>query len=177
MEQLLKKHLGDCKHSTSSNCSIPSSYQIIDIPQFYVYDAEDGRPVTIVPQNQEYQLTVKNPEATDICFVKTDKCLFNDETKKCDCILYNTGKFFLVEIKSSSSGGRSSKRKKAVEQLADTINLLKDNGIDLDAYETKAIICFKRQDTHPVRASANSQKAIFLEQYNVSLEEGNVIEF
>jgi hypothetical protein len=177
MKTLLKAHFGDCKYLHTSTCSISSSYQTITDATFYIYDAEDDRPVQIVAADKDHQLIVRNTNQINIEFVKTDKCLFTDQISKCDCILYSTSKLFFVEIKWSSSGTRNKKRNKAVEQLAATIEEVIGQGIDLTNYETKAIICFKRQDVYPTRASSNTQKAIFLEKYKVKLEEGNTISF
>ncbi|MBV7529690.1 hypothetical protein [Chitinophaga sp. sic0106] len=177
MEALLKSCYGDCKHLAISNCSLKSSYHTLTTPKFYVYYADDNQPVQIVEENEDHQLVVSNPACAEVGFIKTDKCLFADNVQKCDCVLYSTTKLFFVEIKWSSAGGRNAKRIKAVEQLAATIESFQESGVDCKDYEAGAIICFKRKDVYPTRASSNSQKAIFLEKYGVRLEEGNVIEF
>lgn len=177
MKTLIRASFGDCKHLATSTCSLRSSYQTITDPVFYVCDADDGRPSQIVSAHEDHQLIVENPNMLEIEFIKTDKCLFPNQVSKCDCILHSTDKLFFVEIKWSSAGNRNAKRNKAVEQLAATIEAFRNENIDLTNYETQAVICFKRQDKYPTRASANSQRAIFLDKYKVKLEEGNTISF
>lgn len=180
MEHLLKQNLGDCKRIKTSTCATKCAYEKTNASLFYVFDDPDSTSTTpskIVTVDEIYQLTVENPESNEISFVKSDKCLFTDATSKCDCILFDDKKLYLVEIKSSSTSTRNKKRHKAVEQLATTAQILIDNGIDLSNLDAKAVICFKRNDIYPIKASVNSQKAIFLEKYNMKLEEGNVIDF
>ncbi|MCW3074274.1 MAG: hypothetical protein JWP69_1343 [Flaviaesturariibacter sp.] len=180
MQALLQASFGDCKRPATSLCNVRSSYEPVSAPQFFVYDSPDPtstQPSRIVSADEDFQLTVNNPAESAVWFVKTDKCLFTDEVSKCDCLLFNDQKAFLVEIKTSSPGGRSNKRQRAVVQLAATIETLRAAGIDLTTYEARAIICFKRNDTSPIRASLNTQRALFLDKYKISLEEGNIIDF
>jgi hypothetical protein len=175
MNQLiLKELLGDCKHIASSTCTSKSSYECISLSSFYIFD---NNPVKVVDVNERYQLTVKNDANQEICLVKTDKCLFTNEHKKCDCILFSQNKAFFIEISNSSAGQRGKKRKDAVEQLSATIDKLRENNIDLSSYNSKAIICFEREHKYPAQPSKNTQKAIFQEKYNTDLEEGNEIAF
>lgn len=173
--QILKDALGDCKRINTSTCLIKSSYEIISEPIFFVFDDKNEDPVQIVAEEDYFQLTVVNENNKEVCLVKTDKCLFTDEHKKCDCILFNQSKCFFVEIKDAKT--RSSKRRTAVSQLGCTIEVLRDNNIDFSGHETKAIICFKSGITRPTKPSLNTQRAVFLAKYRISLEEGNQIEF
>lgn len=176
MEQVLRNVFGDCKHLMTSVCKNKSSFEIINDAIFFISDRRESQPVEVV-NSTEYELTVKNQSKEYVCLVKTDKCLFTDTYSKCDCILFNDIKFFLVEIKNSNAGKRNSKRNRAVEQLSATMELLIQNNISIRKFDARAVICFKRNDRHPVRASMNSQRAVFLEKYGISLEEGNLIEF
>lgn len=176
----LKANCGDCKRLGTSKCATHTSYEYIESEQFFICDAtelDNDQPVSVVAADKFYQLTVNNDSGAGIFLVKTDKCLFTDEVSKCDCILFNDKKCFFVEIKTSSPGGRGNKRQKAVVQLATTIELIINSGIDLAPLELKAIICFKRNDIYPVRASFNTQRAAFMEKYGVSLDEGNLLSF
>jgi hypothetical protein len=172
---LFKNVFGECKYLNTSPCLQKTSYQTTTSPLFGIFDEKDEAPVLVVDINNEHQLKVKNPANGAVCIIKTDKCLFTDETKKCDCILFNNNKLFFVEIKDSNN--KSVARRKAAEQLGVSIELLVQNNIDLTQYETKAIICFKSGATRPTQPSLNTKRAIFLETYNISLEEGNLIEF
>jgi hypothetical protein len=177
MQALLESTFGDCKFKHISDCN--GSYENTTNTEFYIYDPppEINQPVRIVAATDDYQLTIQNPNNFEICLVKTDRCLFPNDIAKCDCLLFNDEKFFFVEIKTSSTGGMKEKRNKAVKQLGATISILKNNEILLTDLDTKAIICFKKRELYPIRTSANSQRAVFLSEYNISLEEGNKIEF
>ncbi|MBK8610899.1 MAG: hypothetical protein IPL84_13405 [Chitinophagaceae bacterium] len=174
----LKNALGDCHRTRTSICLEKTSYEVTTSGYFFIMDDrhnEPDEPVKIVSDAYEYQLTVINNQGHPICLVKTDKCLFTDAHKKCDCILFGNNKFFLVEI--SETGKKNAKRKDAVEQLTTTIDILLNHNIDLSGYEKKAIICFKNTNTNPTRPSSNSMREVFREKYNISLEEGEEIEF
>ncbi|NOT52127.1 MAG: hypothetical protein HOP10_12715 [Chitinophagaceae bacterium] len=176
----LKNALGDCKRLDTSNCISGTSYEIITHRLFCVFDdRSEDQPVRVVKKREDHQLKVsnRNKEENEICVLKTDKCLFTQDHKKCDCILFNKYKCFFVEISETSNGRRNSKRNDAVEQLGYTINLLREYNIDLNGLETKAIICFKMGAIRPTQPSLNTKRALFLEQYKVSLEEGNHISF
>ncbi|KAA2242585.1 hypothetical protein F0L74_08600 [Chitinophaga agrisoli] len=175
MEEFLRIRLGDCKYNHQSKCAHPSPYVILDSPNIFITDPGGEFPVKIALEDHDAHLAVSNPNGTTVCVVKTDNCLFNDDTKKCDCFVFSNDKFYSVEIKENSSGNRNKKRNKAVEQLTATFEFLIRSGIDLSPYEVKAIICFSRNDQYPIRASSNSQRAIFQSRFNASLEEGNVI--
>lgn len=179
-EQLLalQTAFGDCQRSESSICLHKTSYEVTNSDYFFVMDDrynEPDEPVKIVSDAYAYQLTVINSKRHEICLVKTDKCLLKDDQKKCDCILFGNNKFFMVEI--SDAGKRREKRCDAVEQLGATMETINSKNIDLSDYEKKAIICFKSGKTNPTQASRNSMKEMFRDKYNVSLEEGQEIEF
>jgi len=176
-EQDLRAAFGDCKRPASSLCPVNTSFEYPEGYSFYVYDNEDNQPISIVESSQDYHLTVRNHTNSPVCIVKTDKCLFTDEHKKCDCILFDAKNLFFVEMKNSAIGSRSANRKKAAIQLGDTIQLFENNNIDFKKHTAKAIICFKTNNTYPTQPSRNTLRAVFLEKYGVSLEEGNEIEF
>ena len=173
--QFLINAFGECKRVATSLCQNKTSYEITTSSNFFIFDDKDEQPVRIVNKNNYHQLKVKNEKQNEICLIKTDKCLFTNQHKKCDCILFNNSKFFLIEI--SEAGNRKMKRQKAVLQLGETINKLSGINFDLSTYVTKAIICFKSGETRPTRPSFNSKRAQFLRVYKVSLEEGNEIVF
>jgi hypothetical protein len=175
--ETLRQLLGECKHS-SSPCIFKSSYETTSLGFFFIYDEKGAKsedPVRIVGHDENYQLSVQNNDKKEICLIKTDNCLFTDEHKKCDCILFSNDKFFLIEI--SEAGNRSSKRKDAVKQLVETIEILKYSNVNLTNYHKEAVICFKTDKTYPTSASSNSNRANFLSLYKIDLREGNFIQF
>lgn len=173
----LKTAFGDCKNIHYKACANKTSYEEYNLEKLYVFDENNSKGPIQVVNKPPAQLTVLNSAKNIFCILKSDKCLFTNEQKKCDCVVFNSEKIFFIEIKESSTGTRKSKRKKAVEQLAATIETLRDKNIDLSGHQKKAIICFKSDDSRPTKASANSQRAVFLEVYGVDLDEGNEIEF
>ena len=170
---------GGCKNALC-NCNIKEPFEEHTATTFYVYDEEGGtsqQPVRVVSNEQSFQLTVNNPANKTIVLGKLDKCLFDDSLSKCDCMLYDNEQLFFVEIKSSSLGSKGSKRRKAVEQLKQTILLFRSNGIAADGLKTMALICFKTKEPRIVQPSRNTASAFFLSEMGVRLEEGNSIDF
>ena len=173
----LKSAFGECTRAEVSKCRVASAYETTNLANFYVLDREGQEPVALLLEKGASQLEVKNGRGTSICLVKTDKCLFTDEHKKCDCILFNDAKIFLVEIKSGSLRTKSNKRRLAIVQLGDTVKLLQDKHLLPSPHDVRAVICFTGGQTRPIQPSLNSRRAYFLEDHHVSLEEGNMIEF
>jgi hypothetical protein len=178
MKDKLEKAFGNCKYPHECTCTVKSSFEITSASRFYIFD-EAGRecPVKIVSEGDDWQLQVSNPAATEICLVKTDDCLLDDSTKKCDCILFTATKCFLAEIKTVSRSVKNKRRKDAREQLGTTIRLLRGKNIEPTDYNTTAVICFKNNRPIIVNAASNSAKAGFLAEFGIMLEEKNTIEF
>ena len=175
MRNQLEAAFGNCKYPHNCNCTIKSSFETTKQKEFFVIDEEGEVPVRIVSQKGKSHLTVKNESSKEICLVKTDDCLFTDDTKKCDCILFDDKQLVLAELKDSRVANMGPKRKKAIAQFKATINLLKLGGIDRNNYKTIALICFKSVYKIP-NARDKSQRADFLDD-KVSLQEGNVFSF
>jgi hypothetical protein len=180
MRTQLETALGNCKFPHLCTCNIKRSFEETNEAVFYVYDEEGGeseKPVRFVDADSTCQLTVKNEFQKQIQLVKTDKCLIEKDTSKCDCLLFDEKQFFFVEIKNSSTGSRKASRVKAVSQLKSTIDLLIESNIELKDYKTTALICFKSIYPKIIQASQNSSRAFFMEEYNIYLAEGNEIVF
>jgi len=181
-KETLNDAFGDCHRQRSTPCKIATSYIETDRAEFYIFDDAENvkRPVTILEEKGDSQLTIINSHGFHIHIVKTDNCLFSsaDGHKRCDCILFNETRIYLVEIKNSGKSTRSAARDKAILQLGDTIDLLKNNGIIPTIQQIFAVICFKLIDKHQVTNTTNSTRRIlFFEKYNIDLLEGNVILF
>lgn len=179
MKAQLEISFGNCKFSHNCICLFKDSFEASSETIFYVYDegGDSQQPVKIVSKNEKFQLTVNNETNKQVCLTKTDKCLFTDETSKCDCLLFDDVQLYFIEIKSCSSGSRSNRRRTASNQLRQTIEHFRLNNIDFSKYKATALICFKSVEPKIIQASRNSASAIFKEQYGVLLEEGNVINF
>lgn len=179
MRDQLELIFGNCKFQEICSCIHKTAFEDVLEKVFYVYDegGNSQKPVRVVTEDQNYQLTVYNDLNDSICLVKTDKCLLEDDVSKCDCIVSNKQIIYLVEIKSASAGSRGKRRKEAIDQLEETIDLLKSKGISFDSYKTTALVCFKSIEPRITQASRNSAQAIFREKHGIALEEGNVINF
>lgn len=176
MDQLLatfKAAFNDCK-CTTCECENKTAYEIVSYGTFFIYDEPNEQPVQI-GQEGVYQLLVRNQNKKGVCVIKVDKCLFTDEHKKCDCILFNNDSFFLVEIKDAKNKQKS--RCIAITQLASTLDILKENSVNCTKYNAKAVICFRLPKTRPIQTSFNTQRAIFFSTYKVDLFEGNEVVF
>ena len=146
MRTQLEAALGNCKFQHLCVCNTKNSFEQINESVFYIYDEESGQneiPVRKVNIEDDFQLTVENENQKDIHLVKSDKCLIENDKSKCDCLLFDDKQFFIVEIKTCKSGKRAERRREAVLQLESTINILKENGIDLEGFNSTALICFK----------------------------------
>jgi len=174
--RIFKDAFGDCKEKNCSYCDGKSAYKLINDSIFFIVDKDLGKPVKIALHGEYFQLTVENPKGLNICLIKTDKCLITDDekTKRCDCILFNSNKIFLIEL--SDSTNRQTKRKESLEQLEDTIKLLRDKNIFLTNYQKNAIVCFGGQ-YRITQSSVNALKPYFKERYDFILDEKRKIIF
>jgi len=179
MRAELELAFGNCQYPHKCICDECNSFQLVTEPILYLLDegGSSEHPVQIVQQEQDFQLTVNNFMQKEICLTKLDKCLIANEISKCECLLFDTSKLFFVEIKSSSTGGRGKRRKKAIEQLGNTVRLLREKNINIGAFDAKAIICFKNVEPRITNSAANTAKVIFNQEFGIELEERNYIDF
>lgn len=171
----LKNAFGDCC-MLSSNCEVKSSYEVYNISTLFIKDQGPQLPV-IICDKSECELTVIKKSNDPIHLVKMDSCLIPHSESKCDCILFNTSKLFLIELKTSCVKQRKDARKDAVTQLTNTLELLRRRGVPLSQNDVQAIICFRSDKTYPVMASRNAMRAKMYEDYRVWLNEGNEVIF
>jgi hypothetical protein len=177
MRNQLEAAFGNCKYPKTCTCNIKDSFEVTSQKQFFIIDEEGEVPVRIVSEKGRSHLSIQNEFGKEICLVKTDNCLLMEETKVCDCILFDDKQLVLAELKASNSGTRPVKRKKAREQLIATIELLQSKGIDVKNYRTVALICFKSHEPRIINSADNTQRANFFQNYKVHLEEKNVLSF
>ena len=173
--QQLKQNLGECKFQNKCICKDKSAYEICDEKEFFIFDPLGNYPSKIVDSKEDYHLTVKNGSKKEIVFVKPDDCLIPIEESKCDCILFDNSEIYFVELKKG--GNRTLKRKEAVKQIESTIIKFKENNIEYLQMNAFAVICFKSNNIYPIRASANSKREFFRDNYQVNLIEANEINF
>lgn len=134
---------------TYSHCDIYGCHQTINT-SFYI---KDDAPNKCVITNNPNLATcfISNNNSKNIEFICVDACLINSNTtQKCDLILISDSIIWFVELKEVVFNGnlkadKSRKvrnAKKAVRQLASTINEFKLKGIDLTNYVVAGLISF-----------------------------------
>jgi hypothetical protein len=175
----LKQKFGGCKFQQRCRCANKTPYETSYENAIYVYDppTEENQPVRFVKETDRYQLTIENPLGQSVLIVKTDKCLFDDTTKKCDCILANHEQVYFVEIKDTKLKRRNAARAEAISQLEITLQQFADNQINDPKCSTFAVICFRTLHPNIIKPSELKRKATFFEKYGAKLIEGSHIVF
>lgn len=154
-----------------------SCLEIISSQQFEIIDKEVSRCIWQDGHSESGHLWVNNMSLKDIHFLAIDKCLFFDkdnDPSRCDCALFDENRICFVEIKEASASNRSKRRAKAVEQLANTINLFRELGVESEQFD--ALICFSTFQAYPKRRDL-SREIEFLNACGGFLYEGNLEEF
>ncbi|MFS4493110.1 hypothetical protein [Maribacter sp. 2308TA10-17] len=132
---------------------------------------------------------IENSDLKIIDFIAIDDCLItSDNIKKCDALITKKKVVWFIELKEVTWSNnaalnrkkRNTNRKKAVEQLASTINDFKQKGIDFSDYFVAGLISFPPfAISNPVTAPTTSSQARVLEFANLcgysELHEGNYI--
>lgn len=135
---------------------------------------------------------IENKNNLDIDFICVDSCLISSvATEKCDLVLISDTVIWFIELKEVIFNGnikadlnRKKKRaKKAVKQLAATINHFKANGIDLTSHSVLSLISFPPyiNESNPISIPTTSSQSKIREYSRlcgyVDLYEGNHIVF
>lgn len=120
------------------------------ITSFYINDILDGKcTASITLQNAT--CFIENNDNSKIDFVAIDSCLITDiSIQKCDALVTKKKIVWFIELKEITQTGtrkqytkrKINHRKKAVKQLASTINDFKNKGIDFADYLVAGLICF-----------------------------------
>ncbi len=145
---------------------------------FGIIDASDptASPSSIVQnKEEEHFFWVENPNQKAITFLAVDHCLIDTKDfKKCDCVIFDDNCFCFIEFKACRPKQRNEHKKKAIQQLANTIQLFLDR-LSLDNYikEAYVVVGYIRNRIPRKSASSFNKRIQFLEQYNVELLEGN----
>lgn len=94
--------------------------QSVHQQHFSIQDGDDVKPAFLVEKNGEFE--VLNNTKSPIHFLKIDSCISNsNDSKRCDCAIYNDDTFCFIELKNSKRTNWKSHRKSAEEQLEATI--------------------------------------------------------
>jgi hypothetical protein len=142
---------------------------------FYIFDEENKS--SKITETGILQIT--NPRASELGFLKIDHCfLGNKDPNKCDCAVFDENTFCFVEISVAKAKQRNEKRRKATEQLSNTIKLFKEKGISYKNRKLEAVMVFDFEKTYPARTSSNLEaQKLFVDECNAVLKEGNALEF
>jgi hypothetical protein len=143
---------------------------------FYIFDSatEPQRCFIRKVDSDPIHFTVRNPQYREIYFLAIDKCIFQDgDSSRCDCAVFDDKEFNFIEISESKKLHRNEKRKKALSQLGNTVDLFRASGIQLPV-DVNAIVCFVGKNIFPARNSQNNEARLaFYEERGVVLLEGN----
>jgi hypothetical protein len=154
--------------------------EVLNETEFYIFDSpvEPKRCFISEKDSDPAHFTVNNPAAKVLSFLAIDKCLLDDgQPARCDCAVFEDSKFAFIEISDSKKLHRNKKRKHAVDQLGNTIDLFRGKGI-MFPEELNAIICFVGKKIHPARTSQKSAASVlFYDERKAILLEGNELSF
>lgn len=144
--------------------------------------------------NKNSTCLIENSSNLEIVFGAVDNCLIVNDDKnqgvsKCNALVFNDNIIWFIELKEVVFSGNSKadknrkkrSRKKAVNQLASTINYFKDKGVDFEFIKVGALISFPPyiDEINPISIPQVSTQTRLLEFINLcgytDLYEGNHI--
>lgn len=158
---------------------------------FYCKDDAPNKCIIVADSNIA-TCYIENKNKLNIDFLCIDTCLINSaSTKKCDLVLISDTAIWFIELKEVIFNGKvkadlSRKKrhaKKAVKQLATTINHFKSKGVDLSSHSVFSLISFPPyiNESNPISIPTTSSQARINQYSNlcgyVDLYEGNHIVF
>lgn len=165
--------------------SYPNCCEIVNEAIIYIKDIEKNQ--CVISSENDYHLKILNLKNQNISFLKIDNCVFNNsDDEKCDCLVANQDFIYFAEIKElenfDSHSRKSKKRKKAGDQLINTINNFKILHPDILLKNVFAVIVLlpKLEENYLKIISLKDQNVIdkFLERCGCpNVFEGNQIEF
>lgn len=170
----MKQALLDAFDRDISDCIIETSELSIEI-----FEQESRRSFIRTKPEHPSHFKLINGNNKLITFAAFDNCiLLATDPSRCDFILGNFNKLYLVEIKNVKTNQRSNAKKDAIEQLKSSIEFLKDK-IDLIKTNLIAVICIVgKKEIHPkVTASRSARRVEFMETYGADLLEGQSDDF
>jgi hypothetical protein len=151
--------------------------EVTQFLDFEIIDRQISRCILQEGHSESGHLWVSNQNKKQIHFLAIDKCLFFDnpiDPSRCDCALFDENRICFVEIKESNKSNRRKRRIEAIEQLAKTINLFKDSGVESTQFD--ALVCFSTYQAFPKRRNLDKEIE-FLNNCGGFLYEGNLEEF
>lgn len=176
--------------NTYPHCDSLGCHILVDNSCYVRDDAPNKCVINQSSNNSTCYIGISNGICVDFIFI--DACLINSTSiQKCDLVLRTNSVVWFVELKEvvfngNSKADRSRKirnAKKAVKQLASTINDFKSKGINFNNHTIAALISFPPYITepNPISIPTTSNQSRINEFSNLcgyaSLYEGNHIIF
>lgn len=158
---------------------------------FFINDSLNGKCSTSLSSVGSTCL-IKNTNKNEINFIAIDSCLITDSTiKKCDAVVINSKTIWFIELKEIDQTGsirqfrkrKRNHRKKAMEQIASTINDFKNKGVNFSGYLVAGLISFPPfpSISMPTNIPKTSTQTRILQFQNLcgftEIREGNYIVF
>ncbi|MDY0987217.1 hypothetical protein SOM12_07310 [Flavobacterium sp. CFBP9031] len=149
-------------------------YKTLNDSLYFFEEIKDS--IVVFKSEEEYwNLCLENESLKEILFLENEYSVMkNENSKKCDWVIYENKKIFFVESKDVKPRNRSKERKDAIEQLITTIEFY-NSKINLNSLSIFSQICFQSK-SRVIKAGDQARKVLF-KQYNSEFSEGNFIKF
>lgn len=149
-------------------------YKILENSIYYLEEVKDST-VQLKTEEEYWNLCLENENLKEILFLENEYSIMKNEvSKKCDWVIFENNKLFLVESKDVKPRNRRKERNDATKQLIATLEFYKSK-IDLSSIAIFSQICFQ-SNSKIVKAGDQARKILF-KQYNSEFSEGNIIKF
>lgn len=149
-------------------------YKILGNSIYFLEEIKDSI-VEFKSEEEYWNLCLENENLKEILFLENENSVMkNENSKKCDWVIYENKKIFFVESKDVKPRNRSKERKDAIKQLITTIEFY-NSKIDLNSLSILSQICFQSK-SRVIKAGDQARKVLF-KQYNSEFSEGNFIKF
>jgi hypothetical protein len=161
-----------------AECLAETDEPIIRAYDCYECPQADQRSYLAINLDQSADFTLHNPERHKLLFAAIDNCILDSgQDARCDFVLGNFQKLFLVEIKRVNFKKRPAARQSAVRQLSATLALLRER-LDLGDTDLVAVMNIKGREERPIQSARKVNEVVkFLEEHRARLVEGDVAEF
>ncbi|GGH72892.1 hypothetical protein HNQ91_003535 [Filimonas zeae] len=138
--------------------------------QFGICDAAGGRAFTKTINPETWTAEVENRQQIPVVFTAIDNCVLQsyelEETGRFDGMLTTNIHLYLVELKER----QNSRISKSIQQLTDTINLLKQSH-DLSRFRHKKAYAAIKVRSHPnFHIIRHSERQEFFQTYDFRLD-------
>ncbi|KAF2510203.1 hypothetical protein EYY60_11885 [Flavobacterium zhairuonense] len=149
-------------------------YKILNDSIYFFEEIKDSI-VAFKTEEEYWNLCLENESLKEFLFLENEYSIMkNENSKKCDWVIYENKTIFFVESKDVKPRNRNKERKDAIKQLITTIEFY-NSKIDLSTFSIFSQICFQSK-SRVIKAGDQARKVLF-KQYNSEFSEGNLIKF